>query len=349
MKRIIFMLLIACSTIITAQAEQSANAPKRPENVIKTLRNIIDEFGQKEGQTYAVNKNPNTGIVESSTRVVTFTCSAVELETIDWAFEKDEPLAYQFLHLTPGSKELFSLKVITNDGREGKMVSIRTNFTQEMWLMCCKNPENPQLRDAYAIKWELSSNGKTAVGNVYMITSLRPDLYERRAGADAKVQEADTVVVDMMPSDSDVWIDALGPEQRAQLEMKGNANNAISDLIAQTYATAMESLQKHKGMIGPDETIVMDVTYEQLYDLNKKLDKGIEDVLKFAVAYNMPKEGMMDLYREILNKYTGQNQALTMLMSANAAQTKLVKKTQKYVQMATAKYIKEMNNLMQQK
>ena len=348
MKRIIFMLLIACSTIITAQAEQSANAPKRPENVVKTLKNIIDEFGLKEGQTYAVNKNPNTGIVESSTRVVTFTCSAVELETIAWAFEKDEPLAYQFLHLTSGSKELFSLKVITNDGREGKMVPIRTNFMQEMWLMCCKNPENPQLRDAYAIKWELSSNGKTAVGNVYMITSLRPDLYERRAGADTKVQEADTVVVDMMPSDSDVWIDALGPEQRAQLEMKGNANNAISDLIAQTYATAMESLQKHKGMIVPDETIVMDVTYEQLYDLNKKLDKGIQGLINLARMYDMPKEGLMDLFKVILNSYTKQNQSLTEMITARAAQTKQAKKTHSQVQSLTEKYMKEMTVLLHQ-
>ena len=44
--------------------------------------------------------------------------------------------------------------------------------------MCCKNPENPQLRDAYAIVWE--SDGVDVYGTVYMISSLRPDIYAKK-------------------------------------------------------------------------------------------------------------------------------------------------------------------------
>ena len=44
--------------------------------------------------------------------------------------------------------------------------------------MCCKNPANPQLRDAYAIVWEETKDNHVA-GTVFMITSLRPDMYEK--------------------------------------------------------------------------------------------------------------------------------------------------------------------------
>jgi hypothetical protein len=91
-------------------------------------------------------------------------------------FPKEEPLAYQFLHVQPGSNEMFSLKVITNNGTNQSTQRIRTNKNQEMWLMCCKNPENPQLRDAYAIVWEHTDE---IDGTIYMISSLRPDIYAK--------------------------------------------------------------------------------------------------------------------------------------------------------------------------
>ena len=159
MKRIIIMLLIACS----------ANA-------------IIQKFGQNEGQVYSVNRNPNTGIIESSIKIVPFHCSANRIKNdnvmnaVAINFPKEEPLAYQFLHVQPGSNELFSLKVITNNGTNQSTQRIRTNKNQEMWLMCCKNPENPQLRDAYAIVWE---HNDEIDGTIYMISSLRPDIYAK--------------------------------------------------------------------------------------------------------------------------------------------------------------------------
>ena len=184
MKRIIVMLLIACSAITTISADPSAAPQKKPEIVVATLNAIIQKFGQNEGQVYSVNRNPNTGIIESSIKIVPFRCSANRIQNdnvmnaVAINFPKEEPLAYQFLHVQPGSNEMFSLKVITNNGTNQSTQRIRTNKNQEMWFMCCKNPENPQLRDAYAIVWEHTDEIE---GTIYMITSLRPDMYEKAA------------------------------------------------------------------------------------------------------------------------------------------------------------------------
>ena len=184
MKRIMIMLLIACSAITTISADPSAAPQKKPETVIFTLNTIIQKFGMNEGQVYSVNRNPNTGIIESSTKIVPFRCSANYMRNdnvmnaVAINFPKDEPLAYQFLHVQPGGNDMFSLKVITNNGTNQSTQRIRTNKNQEMWFMCCKNPENPQLRDAYAIVWEHTDEIE---GTIYMITSLRPDMYEKAA------------------------------------------------------------------------------------------------------------------------------------------------------------------------
>ena len=182
MKRIFIMLLIVSSAITTMSADPTAAPQKKPTNVIFTLNAIIQKFGMNEGQVFSVNRNPNTGIIESSTKIVPFTCPTNDmkndnvLNAVSINFQKEEPLSYQFQHIQPGSNENIYLMVIDNDGK-GNNVRIRSNKRQEMWMMCTKNPENPQLRDAYAVTWELSEDKQKAVGTVYMITSLRPDVY----------------------------------------------------------------------------------------------------------------------------------------------------------------------------
>ena len=214
MKRIFIMLLIASSAITTASADPTANPQKKPESVIATLNAIIYKMGKNEGQVYYVNRNPNTGIIESSTKIVPFRCLAISeendftqqnislqndhlLSTVARNFQEDEPLSYQILHLQPGSNENFELKVITNNGTTQGTQRIRTNKNQEMWLMCCKNPENPQLRDAYAITWELSTDKRYIEGSIYMITSLRPDLYQKNmSSADLLSDNKNTFTID---------------------------------------------------------------------------------------------------------------------------------------------------------
>lgn len=178
MKRLIIMLLIACSAITTASADPTATPQKKAKSVIQSLEGIIAFYAEKGSQTLSVTKNPETGLIESSERIAPFTCQKEDLWTIPIGFSEDEPLSYQYMHLLPGNTELFNLKVVTNNGQKSKDVRIRTNSKQEMWFMCCKNPDNPQLRDAYAIVWE-ETKDKNVAGTVYMITSLRPDLYTK--------------------------------------------------------------------------------------------------------------------------------------------------------------------------
>ena len=178
MKRLIIMLLIACSAITTASADPTATPQKKAKSVIESLEGIIAFYAEEGSQTLSVIKNPETGLVEASERIAPFTCQKEDLWTIPIGFSDDEPLSYQYMHLLPGNTELFNLKVVTNNGQKSKDVRIRTNSKQEMWFMCCKNPDNPQWRDAYAIVWE-ETKDKNVAGTVYMITSLRPDLYTK--------------------------------------------------------------------------------------------------------------------------------------------------------------------------
>ena len=172
------MLLIACSAITTISADPTATPQKKAKSVIQSLEGVIAFYAQEGNQTLSVTKNPETGLIESSERIAPFTCEKEQLWDIPIGFNHDEPLSYQFMHLLPGNTELFNLKVVTNNGQKSKEIRIRTNSKQEMWFMCCKNPDNPQLRDAYAIVWEEAKDKKVA-GTVYIITSLRPDMYEK--------------------------------------------------------------------------------------------------------------------------------------------------------------------------
>ena len=201
MKRLIIMLLIACSAITTASADPTATPQKKAKSVIENLERIIAMYAGEENLTLSVIKNPETGLVEASERIAPFTCEKEDLWTIPIGFSEDEPLSYQYMHLLPGNIELFNLKVVTNNGQKSKDVCIRTNSKQEMWFMCCKNPDNPQLRDAYAIVWE-ETKDKNVAGTVYMITSLRPDLYTKNQET-AKYDLTDSLYVVYMADTSE--------------------------------------------------------------------------------------------------------------------------------------------------
>ena len=188
MKRLFIMLLIACSAITTISAQQKGKQDNVPYNVKALFHSIITAWGEPN-DVYSVNKNPETNQIESSVRITTFSADndkfphmagKVYLNTsiISDAFKKDEPKSYQILHITPGDFKKFSLKAVNEDG-QSETYQIRNNDNEEMWLMCYKNPQNPKLRDAYAIKWVITKEGTKVNGVIYQITSLRPDRYEK--------------------------------------------------------------------------------------------------------------------------------------------------------------------------
>ena len=204
MKRLIIMLLIASSAAVPTLAQSKSKAQKKydltimtdkeqqyPLRVFRLLKSIRDKFGLKEGQTYSVLKNPDTGLIESAERITHFICNIKELKTIDEDFMADEPFSYQILHLLPGNSQQFDIKVVTADGQRSSTLPIRTESSQEMWFLATKNIENPQLRDVYAIVWETDAFDTKAEGTIYGISSLRPDLYTKNQETSKKTFKID--------------------------------------------------------------------------------------------------------------------------------------------------------------
>lgn len=376
MKHLFIMLLIACSAVTTASAQQKG----KPENVIKAFEFLIDLYGQKAGQTYSVEKNPNTGIIESSERIVAFTCWKSEpyIEMIGDDFMKDEPLSYQIKHITPGQgSQNFTLAVHTNVPNVINHYAIRTKPEQEMWFMACKNPENPSLRDAYAIVWQPAADNKVK-GTIYMITSPRPSNFGKAfESADSKtkidnvvgevVDEAgnhagdvveDEVAVDTVavieesvaeqpvisefatpqPSQTSKW--QPSQQQMAQLMPKGMAIQVNMDAIKATYQS-MKPFFDAKNFAGTDKI------FEQITKQNKALDENFQELIKalkgFEIPYDKRAEFFSEGYKEILKFFTEQNQGFTEILKEFGTLPKGAQKAQKELNKLIEKNMKEMS------
>jgi hypothetical protein len=352
MKRIISMLLIACSAITTASAQKKIY-PNMPQKVISALENVINLHGQNEGQTYSVSKNPNTNIIESKERIDPIVATAVGkgpyLSYISNAFKADEQFSYQFLHIQPGNNQPFSIQVVTRDKSMNKHISIRTKPTQEMWFMACKNPENPELRDVYAVVWDVDYKGQqpTQTGNyqlkgtVYMITSLRPDLYENESkttgtmfdGTKDKVEvdpseaEFDDFVVDetepVKVIDKVEFVDkkpepdygaraipvSPQPEQASRWEPAPEVKQQVM-----AKAMAIESNEEAiKSTYASMEPFVKmrsltgaDSYFAQIIKLNKELDAKMQDLMKTINGMEIPPTEIVERAKakgEIYKKY----------------------------------------------
>ena len=266
MKRIIIMLLIACSAVVTATAQSKSKIQKKdylaivenkeyqyPLRVFRRLREIRDQFGRKQGQVYSVLKNPNTGLIESAERITHFSCDVKELKTIDQVFMDDESYSYQILHIMPGSREQFSIRVVSNGGQPNNTLHVRTNSKQEMWFLATKNLENPQLRDAYAIVWEPSADGLNVEGTVYGISSLRPDLYTKNLETSNNVFSIDGRVGDDLTDSLYVVYMADSSEELDKL-----ADDAFMEYMPVVNRRFSFSVEIDKPKVGRIRTVMPD-------------------------------------------------------------------------------------------
>jgi len=383
MKQLFIMLLIASSAITTASAQQKT----KPENVIKAFEFLIDLYGQKAGQTYSVEKNPNTGIIESRERIVTFTCRKDEpyITMMGDDFMKDEPLCYQIKHITPGqSSQNFTLAVHTNVPNVINHYAIRTKPIEEMWFMACKNPDNPSLRDAYAIVWYSAADNKVK-GTIYMITSPRPSNFGKAfESSDSKkkidnvvgevvdeagnhagvvVEEADTVAViddeiavDTVMVINDAPIVAPQPRQssnwepspavKMQVEGKAMVIKAQMDAIKATYLS-MKPFFDAKNFTGINKV------FEQIAKQNKSLDAKWQDFVKMLKNLETPPteqgrkmEAIGGVYKEILKFYTEQNQGFSEMLKEFGTMPKGAQKAQKELNKLIEKNMTEMSNVI---
>ncbi len=276
MKKIFVMLLLACSAITIANAQSRLKRPKTdntPTHVVQILNTVIDNYGEKSNQQYAVFKNATTGLIESKQRIVNFcipeTTIANELRDfanrITNAFMQDEPVSYQLLRLEPGNGRLFSIKIPTSDPLKVNVRPLRTAEDQDMWYMATKNPENPQLRDVYAISWSVrghaNENGKVskqkAEGSVYMITSLRPDLFER----DMEGDKSKTFTLDGRMGDD--ISDSLYVFYMADTYEELNSLTMMTD----SYAELKEYMKTHSNILP------MPVSKDKRFNISVDIDK----------------------------------------------------------------------------
>lgn len=249
------MLVIACMAITTINAQRKQVST--PTNVIKTFEFICDLYGNKNSQVYSINKNPNTGIIESKEVVTPFVCKKSEprITMIADDFHKDEPVCYQLMHIANGNHDNFSIKVATGNGIT-KTVRIRTRSNQNMWYMAVKNPTNPQLRDVYAIVWE-NKDAENVEGNIYMITSLRPDLFEKNMEKDtSKTFTLDGRMGDDISDSLYVFYMADTYEELNRLTMMTNS-----------YKELKEYMKTH------DNILPMPVSRDRRFNISVDIDK----------------------------------------------------------------------------
>lgn len=249
------MLVIACMAITTINAQRKQVST--PTNVIKTFEFICDLYGNKNSQVYSINKNPNTGIIESKEVITPFVCKKSEprITMIADDFHKDEPVCYQLMHIANGNHDNFSIKVATGNGIT-KTVRIRTRSNQNMWYMAVKNPTNPQLRDVYAIVWE-NKDAENVEGNIYMITSLRPDLFEKNMEKDtSKTFTLDGRMGDDISDSLYVFYMADTYEELNRLTMMTNS-----------YKELKEYMKTH------DNILPMPVSRDRRFNISVDIDK----------------------------------------------------------------------------
>lgn len=363
MKRIFIMLLITCSAIAT-YAQQNGKS-QTPTHVIELFNDIINDFGQTSDQIYSVKKNPNTNQLESSVRIVKFVASIDEplgklsIERIGDSFIEDEPISYQIQHLSPGNKEVFGINVKTINGETNKHYIVRTSTQQEMWLLCVKNTENPQLRDAYAIVWEDAGEKdviNTVKGTVFMITSLRPDIYEQMLAEGIK-ESTVTEVIDpnAMYQQSDKateWLKNLSPEQLfdvTQMNSTMRANIMKAAPIYQTLSKLIKDGPAFKARLG----IYADKYAPQIIELNKGIDEFYQEFLKKFKDLQPPTEVMNQVnthtYKEMLQYLTEQNKLFNEIYRVRGSLPKKAQKAQKHVNELTEKYMKELNKLVMER
>ena len=367
MKRIFIMLLITCSAIAT-YAQQNGKSQTTPTHVIELFNDIISDFGQTSDQIYSVQKNPNTNQLESSVRIVKFVASIDEpfgdekklsIDRINDCFIEDEPVSYQIQHLSPGQKEVFGINMKTTNGKANKHYLVRTSTQQEMWLLCVKNIENPQLRDAYAIVWEDAGEKdgiKKVKGTVFMITSLRPDIYEQMVAEGIK-ESTVTEMIDpnAMYQQSDKateWLRSLSPEQLFNVTQMNTTMRAKVVEIAPIYQTLNKLIKdgpSFKARLG----IYADKYAPQIIELNKGMDEFYQEFLKKFKDLQPPTDVMNQVntqsYKEMLQYLTEQNKLFNEIYRVRGSLPKKAQKAQKQINELTEKYMKERNKLVMER
>lgn len=170
MKKNILIMIIACCAAMTANAATDNVNAKDPQRLKAALVALYDKYGDKATMTINTMTNPDTDMMEESTLIIPVKVPKNDplLQEAISAFEQDKDCGYQFCHIAPGEKQHIEIRMNT------RIMKPREKFSQEMWLLNAKNPNNPALRDNYTLVLDSCKNNIRA-GKVYIVTSMRPN------------------------------------------------------------------------------------------------------------------------------------------------------------------------------
>lgn len=336
MRKNIFMLLLVCSVSISANANDN---DKCPEHVMSVLDKIF-ENSQTEIVSYSVMTNPVTDELELKKKIVHFSYKhglnnmiAHELYPVFCidianAFTADEEKCYQLLHLGKGEKEYFSLEMISPDNSNpSTTLPVRTSRDQEMWLMSTKNPDNPMMRDTYAIVWSMEGfvNGDNlnkfiVEGNVFFVTSLIPEIYNNRQSARQSAQtdlKSYSIIIDENGRIGNGRIDGSGPvvgteivEEKDSIDKTdkwfSNLSSADQSAFMQKFEAIADDTNLLESMFSAFDKefnqiagtssfpVKWDIGDRKGFDKMAKrieiLGKNFEEVLDFAKSHDAPNE-----------------------------------------------------------
>ncbi len=336
MRKNIFMLLLVCSVSISANANGN---DKCPEHVMSVLDKII-ENSQTEIVSYSVMTNPVTDELELKKKIVHFSYKhglnnmiAHELYPVFCidianAFTADEEKSYQLLHLGKGERENFSLEMISPDNSNpSTTLPVRTSRDQEMWLMSTKNPDNPMMRDTYAIVWSMEGyvnednlNKFIVEGDVFFVTSLIPEIYNNRQSARQSAQtdlKSYSIIIDDNGRIGNGRIDGSGPVAGTEIVEEKDSIDKTDEWFSNLSSADQSAFMQKFEAIADDTKLLesmffaFDKEFNQIagtssfpvkWDIGdrkgfdkmakriKILGKDFEEVLDFAKSHDAPNE-----------------------------------------------------------
>lgn len=349
MRKNIFMLLLVCSVSISANANDN---DKCPEHVMSVLDKIF-ENSQTEIVSYSVMTNPVTDELELKKKIVHFSYKhglnnmiAHELYpvfciNIANAFTADEEKCYQLLHLGKGEKEYFSLEIISPDNSNPSTTQpVRTSRDQEMWLMSTKNPDNPMMRDTYAIVWSMEGyvnedklNKFIVEGDVFFVTSLIPEIYNNRQSARQSAQtdlKSYSIIIDENGRIGNGGIDGSGPVVGTEIVEEKDSIDKADEWFSNLSSSDQSAFTKKFVAIADDihllesmysafrkefDQIAVTSSFPAKWDIGDRkgfdkiakrieiLGKDFEGALDFAKSHDAPNEIYSGLFSTTLNTF----------------------------------------------
>ena len=151
--------------------------------------------------------------------------------------------------------------------------------------------------------------------------------------------------------DMEAWRSSLSPQQSIAMEQKSRTLRSCMKMVEDAYeviGNVMSQGPAFKARLG----FYVDEQCDEIIKRNKELDKVFSDLVKTIKAANPPQSFLDEMYsqgfKEVLDMFTKQNTSFNEIYKIHGSLSKKAKKTQKYINDLTVKYMNEMTKHMKE-